>query len=246
MPRIAILKPDDVGDLVLSVPAIRQIARAYPDAALFCSPYTKSLAAFVPPGLPLEEIRFPHLDKSGEGLPPPDFPDGFDALVSLRTDPHISPRIRGRVRIPYPLPDEDRETHETMSQIRVVSQVAGRFSRRANSGLGRMVEYGSGTAHLCLLSNRALSICGPGPYRRFAPFGAHNRVLTRDLSCSPGTQFDRCVLNLCVSRECINTIIPAAVFGAIWPRPGAPREEPRGFGNLKLVRGVGHLHCGTA
>jgi len=334
MPRIAILKPDDLGDLVLSVPAIRQIARACPDATLLCSPYTRSLAAFLFPGMPLMEIRLPHLVKSGEKPPPPDFPGGFDLLVSLRNDPYIGPWLLGRVRIPYLLPDEDRETHETVNQMRIVSQIAGRYSRSANFGLGRKFGYNpdparvglcvsagfsankwpaefwirlgrmlerkgrevfvlggprefgeieliraalnlsetrriigsadfqafeeqvtgldlviatdSGTAHLCSLSTPVLSIFGPSPYRRFAPFGAHNRVLTRDLSCSPCTQFDRHVLNLCVSRECIDTILPVAVFEAIWLPPGSPGVEPRGYGNLKLVRGVSHLRSGTA
>ncbi|MGH8742125.1 MAG: glycosyltransferase family 9 protein [Burkholderiales bacterium] len=334
MRRVAILKPDDLGDLVLAMPAIRRLASAYPECTLFCSPYTRGLAAFLFPGLRLAEISFPHLLKTGQHPPVPGFPGDYDLVVCLRADAHMEPWLRSRVKVPYLLAAEDPQTHETAMQRRIVEKVAGHYSRSAGFGLGRKPAYDpnparvglsvaagfsankwpaelwmrlarmleksgrevflvggprelgeirllgallrlpqarhivggadfaafqagvaaldlviatdSGSAHLCSLSAPVLSIFGPSPYRRFAPFGAHNRVLTRDLSCSPCTQFDRSLLNLCVSRECINTIPPAAVLEAISLSSGEPGVQALGYGNLKVVRGASHLHRGNA
>jgi heptosyltransferase-2 len=109
------------------------------------------------------------------------------------------------------------------------------------STLDLLIATDSGTAHICSLVVPVLSIFGPGPSRRYAPFGAHNRVLTLDLVCSPCYQFDKKMINLCVSRECMNTILPDAVFEAIWLDNKTPQIDDTTLRPVKIIYGASHL-----
>lgn len=81
--------------------------------------------------------------------------------------------------------------------------------------LDLVIATDSGTAHLCSLWAPLISIFGPSPYRRFAPFGSRNKILSLDLNCSPCLQFSKSELNKCISRECMNSITPQRVFDQI-------------------------------
>lgn len=86
-----------------------------------------------------------------------------------------------------------------------------------------IVASDSGTAHLCSLTKPLLSLFGPSPWRQYAPFGAANKVLTRDMGCSPCGQFSMSHLNGCVTRECMAWLSPECVFRALQgldPGPG--------------------------
>ena len=64
---IAILKPDHLGDLVLSVPAIRAVRARYRNITLFVASSSRPLAGFLFPDI--EDIRsadLPHLARNGE------------------------------------------------------------------------------------------------------------------------------------------------------------------------------------
>lgn len=66
-----------------------------------------------------------------------------------------------------------------------------------------VIAVDGGSAHLCSTRKPVLSVFGPSPAARFAPIGAYNRVVTRELSCSPCVGFDTRALNACMSRECL-------------------------------------------
>src|SRR5262249_46208618 len=52
-----------------------------------------------------------------------------------------------------------------------------------------VIASDGGTAHLCSLVSPVLSIFGGSPFRRYAPFGRWNRLLTLELPCSPCCQY---------------------------------------------------------
>src|SRR5262249_27574461 len=56
-----------------------------------------------------------------------------------------------------------------------------------------------------------LSLFGGSPWRRFAPPGPINAIVTRQLPCSPCPQFDRRIMNTCVTRECLTNLFPEQV-----------------------------------
>jgi ADP-heptose:LPS heptosyltransferase len=78
-----------------------------------------------------------------------------------------------------------------------------------------IVATDGGTAHICSLRKPVCSIFGPGPWRRYAPFGRHNVVLTRDEPCSPCMQFSTTSVNCCVTRECMARIKPSTVMRVV-------------------------------
>jgi heptosyltransferase-2 len=74
-----------------------------------------------------------------------------------------------------------------------------------------VIATDSGTAHLASLVRPVLSLFGGSPWRRYAPLGPANWVLSRGLSCSPCVQFDRLRLNTCHTQECLANLTPAQV-----------------------------------
>jgi ADP-heptose:LPS heptosyltransferase len=107
----------------------------------------------------------------------------------------------------------------------------------AIGGLDVVIATDSGTAHLCSLTKPVLSIFGASPWRRYAPFGRENVVITRNLACSPCVQFDMKVVNACMSRECVVALdpeFPAAIVSA------AAGALPR-WRNMIVARGTSHM-----
>src|SRR5262249_17484715 len=74
-----------------------------------------------------------------------------------------------------------------------------------------VIATDSGTAHLASLVQPVLSIFGGSPWRRFAPLGPCNAIVTRQLPCSPCPQFDRSLINTCATRECLANLTPHQV-----------------------------------
>jgi heptosyltransferase-2 len=109
--------------------------------------------------------------------------------------------------------------------------------------LDLVIASDSGTAHLCSLAAPMLSIFGPSPFRRFAPFGNHNRVLTYDLKCSPCSQFHPHILNECHSRECLSLILPRHVLEALDHGLGAGPSNASAIlkGGPKVFSAVGNI-----
>src|SRR5205807_5727702 len=62
--RVGILKPDHIGDLILSAPAIAALRRHFEDLVLLCHPQTVALGRHLFPGLAIQPILFAHLDRT--------------------------------------------------------------------------------------------------------------------------------------------------------------------------------------
>jgi ADP-heptose:LPS heptosyltransferase len=101
------------------------------------------------------------------------------------------------------------------SQIIIGTQDFNSFLTKVAS-VEVIIASDSGTAHLCSISHRPIiSLFGPSPHKRFRPIGPQNHVITLDLNCSPCVQFSTNELNLCVSRECMNSIDPRLIIDQI-------------------------------
>ncbi|MFL5244689.1 MAG: glycosyltransferase family 9 protein [Gemmataceae bacterium] len=96
--RIGVLKPDHLGDLVLAAPALAALQRRFDDLVLLCSPHTTKLANHLFPGLALEPVLFPHLDKTRRldlrARPLSKYRDRFDLLLCLRWDSYLKPHVK--------------------------------------------------------------------------------------------------------------------------------------------------------
>lgn len=301
MTRVAVVKPDHIGDLILSIPAIRAIRRQFQDVTLFVSETTRPLVQFLFPDLGLRTINFLHLIRSSKIVPNTEAAAGelsrFDLVLWLRDDPFIGQFYR-QLDVPQDVASGSHLVHETAVQKAMVLRHSPNYSRTElfsnapiawpesiktiglsiGSGfptnrwpnicwleiatllkkadkelvlmggpneepdlsflsncLRRMIDrviIGSsdfsgffdelaavdlviatdgGTAHLCSLQKPVLSIFGSSPWRRFAPFGRENLVITRNLSCSPCCNFSLEEINGCLTRECILGIEPRSV-----------------------------------
>src|SRR5258708_30436868 len=96
--RVAILKPDHLGDMILSAPAVAALRRHRDDLVLLCHPQTMSLARHLFPGLRLQPILFAHLDKTRsidvDSRPLTELRGAFDLLICLRWDKHLGPQVK--------------------------------------------------------------------------------------------------------------------------------------------------------
>ncbi len=334
--RVAILKPDHIGDLILSSPAIRTIAARERDAALFISPKNLPIAQFLFPDIELREIELGHLSKSGQTFSIPDLRE-FEMVAFLRSDAVLNEqwaRLRTRDFI---LPADTHDIHQSLIDFSVatyfggtydidaaffgskeqnVARKAGRAPRHIGLSIGSgfhanawaiqrwtemarallpamdqivllcgpaerekadliaarlgsphrvsvmegggdvalfvsavddldlVVASDGGTAHLCSLVTPVLSIFGPSPFRRYAPFGKFNRLLTRRLSCSPCCQYATSLVNGCLTTECMTEIKAGDVQWALGLPPvhceGARLVVSRD--GVDLYLGVSHLN----
>jgi len=83
------------------------------------------------------------------------------------------------------------------------------------TGFDLVVAVDGGSAHLCSTVKPILTVFGPSPAARFAPIGASNRIVTRELICSPCVGFDARALNACMSRECMYGLHACDVLNAL-------------------------------
>ncbi len=87
----------------------------------------------------------------------------------------------------------------------------GAFLEAVADAADLVVATDSGTAHLVSLVCPVVSLFGGSPWRRFAPLGRFNAVLSRRLACSPCRQFDRGSVNACVTPDCLANLFPDQV-----------------------------------
>ena len=310
--RIAVIKPDHLGDLVLSIPAIKAAQKHYGTISLFVSERSKSLAHFLFPGVEVHTINFPHLARGNEFIDnlteTGALIEKYDLILWLRNDPFIH-QYTNRLKANQDFINDDYFAHETTLQREMLLRHLPSYSRTELFGAIRWPEvvsrvglsigsgfpnnqwplvywlqlatalmgagleltliagpaetrqagllsncfphfhatvigsadYASflgdisdldliiatdgGTAHLCSLVKPVLSIFGSSPWRRYAPFGRENVVLTRDLSCSPCCNFSMAEINGCMSRECIVGIYPEAVLSLLKFGPAIARPS---------------------
>ena len=306
--KVAIVKPDHIGDLVLASAAIRAIMRRFPDGTLFVSGRNRSLAAHLFGDIDIGEINFPHLTKSDASQG--GYPDlrGFDMVTFLRSDGIINEQWASLRCRNFILPSDNNIDHQTIldfgaasalighydieeafyaDQLERVRAKASRFPGRvgfsigsgfhanawapkhwialgrklkaadvevsvisgpAEAGLARfllrqigldpvrnlilgginfadflgrvdemdwVVASDGGTGHLCSLVCPTLSVFGPSPFQRYAPFGAWARLLTMNLGCSPCCQYAARLVNGCLTMECITSIDADHVMEAL-------------------------------
>lgn len=302
---INIIKPDHLGDLVLSSPAIKVLAKKYSGSTLWCASSSYSLAKYLVGELiDIRTVDFPHLSKDGiskkDSLVNLSFALGHSDLnVFLRRDPAIvSFASSSKSRCVF-IPADGR-VHQTMLDKNALLPLVGNYSRSkyfflkyrsfpknflikkigivpragfltnawpesywarlcsmllfeglevyligANDAFGQLklisdavgsrrvsiiscdssfswlkevgeldlvVAVDGGTAHICSLVSPVISLFGPSPWRRFAPFGAQNVVLTRDVYCAPCPQFTQDSVNCCLYRHCLLEIFPDDIF----------------------------------
>jgi ADP-heptose:LPS heptosyltransferase/SAM-dependent methyltransferase len=306
MSTVAILKPDHLGDLVLSVPAIRAVQAACDTVGLFVASGTRTLAHFLFPDIEaIHTADLRHLSRGGTAGTPHEALveklNEFDRVLVLRDDP-VMREIAAQLRVPCEIASGDHLTHETSIQKQAAARLCGPYSRtllfsgvphawpasprhvalcvaagfptnrwanaqwtelalrlhahgiritllggpgerddlRLLSRLLRKVEHDvivggadfaglfealapvdlviatdGGTAHICSLRKPVCSIFGSSPWRRYAPFGRANVLVTRDEPCSPCVQFSAREVNGCVTRECMARIEPAQVVKVV-------------------------------
>lgn len=128
--KITILKPDHLGDLVLSIPAINKILEIGQEIILFCNPDATFLAKFLFPNIKIYPISFPHLTKN-------QFSDNFeffinvsnesDILVILRSDRIIHDIVSKRVFKPIFSTEVSLEIHETLLQRKGIEKLTGHY-----------------------------------------------------------------------------------------------------------------------
>jgi ADP-heptose:LPS heptosyltransferase len=102
-----------------------------------------------------------------------------------------------------------------------------------------VIASDGGAGHICSLALPVLTIAGSVPFRRFAPFGRANRVITLDLPCSPCINYLSEAINGCFTYECSYGIDAAAVAAAL-ARPMG------GFGCHDVLPGGAKLYFGLS
>jgi len=333
--KVAVIKPDHIGDLILSAPAIGRIADLASETTLFVAGGNVALARHLFPRLEVRRLDFPHLAKGGNA--PPLSPGelrrmfrSFGIIFVLRSDGVLNRSSLDVLGRPVFLTAHLEGMHVTRSHAECLYGVIGHYdsdaywpgdaqvwpSRIARvalvvgagfptnrwpawywarlvvllqtrglavllvggpaehdflaavariAGLGNnAILHGSvdtipdllaqlatcdvaiatdgGSAHLASLACPVLSLFTSSPYRRFAPFGRENRLITLDLPCSPCLNAHDRLVNLCLTHECSFGILPETVVSAI-DAPSSPSgtlrplEDPYG---ARLVYGISH------
>jgi heptosyltransferase-2 len=109
------------------------------------------------------------------------------------------------------------------------------------SDMDVVVATDGGTAHLASLKKPVCALFGSSPWRRYAPFGRNNILLTRDEPCSPCLQFSASEVNGCLTRECMASLSVRQVLRVL-------RSNGIDFshiGGVRVERGVSHAYDGT-
>lgn len=93
--KIAVLKPDHIGDLILASPAIGRLRELSLETTLFVCSQNILLARHLFPGIEISALDFPHLVKGGNTrqLSPRVLQSvfsPFDAIFVLRSDAHLN------------------------------------------------------------------------------------------------------------------------------------------------------------
>ena len=125
--RLAVVKPDHLGDLVLSSPAIRAMAIGHPDLTLFVAGRCMDLARWLFPGVSLKQLDLPHLARDVPAAAvEPDFSE-FGAVAILRRDDMVTAQwaeLRART---YALFEADDTIHQTLLDYGVARQFAAAY-----------------------------------------------------------------------------------------------------------------------
>lgn len=111
---------------------------------------------------------------------------------------------------------------------------------RSVGELDVVIATDGGAGHLSSLACPVLTIAASVPFRRFAPFGAMNRVVSMDLPCSPCLNADEAHVNLCFSHECSYGIVVEDVLAALDCESLPPGNSRRLNYGATVFFGVSH------
>ena len=97
--RRAIVKPDHVGDLILSQPAIQALVDSKEIDALFVNSKNLDLAEFLFPGLDIQTIDFSHLNATNSNYKGLDLTriSRYEEVVFLRRDHILNENLVGEL-----------------------------------------------------------------------------------------------------------------------------------------------------
>src|SRR5438094_5539865 len=125
--KIAVVKPDHLGDLVLAAPAIRAVRARYADMSLFVSSRNLGLARLLFGNIELRRLDLPHLSKSRENQQAQmDFTD-FDLVLFLRHDQVLNPRQAQLLCKDFIFFPAREDYHQTLLDYMVASRVVGAY-----------------------------------------------------------------------------------------------------------------------
>ncbi len=125
--KLAVVKPDHMGDLVLSSAAIRALLETYPDCQLFIAPKNFALARYLFPDAELRELALPHLNKDGKGASAGVDWRGYDQVAMLRSDNVVTPQWLANRAEFYVMPADTNDLHQSVIDYSVVRGLRGPY-----------------------------------------------------------------------------------------------------------------------
>lgn len=132
MTDVAIVKPDHIGDFMLSVPALRALLRKFGQYDLFATPGNRFVQEFfLPDGVSFHPVKFAHLQKDSIGDQLGDFlprVKSYSLVVFLRDDGFCRDvcSILGSKAV---ITHGNNLTHESKIQQLVTETLTGSYSR---------------------------------------------------------------------------------------------------------------------
>ncbi len=131
MAKIAVIKPDHLGDIVLASPAIRAILAHYEDVTIFASPWALHLAKTLFPKATVTGLELFHLAKNPSITPlkPIDMAKllgSFDMSVFLRADGFLD-SVQELMTTPFISCSHDSSLHESQKQYAAASKLVGHY-----------------------------------------------------------------------------------------------------------------------
>jgi heptosyltransferase-2 len=129
--RIAVIKPDHLGDFVLSVPAVWALIDAGYDIELFIDKNVSFLANYLFPTIQKKFIKLAHLSKEGESedlFNLKEIQERFDYVVGLRNDKKIlNQSFYSSFGLPFSIVESSYHVHETASQKASIYSLVGNY-----------------------------------------------------------------------------------------------------------------------
>lgn len=131
MNDVAVVKPDHIGDFMLSVPALTAIEREVGPFDLFASPVNQFLQQRFLPNATFRPIRLKHLQKDGTGEEASELGARlrrYGFTFFLRDD-HVLRSVYEPIAAYAAIGDTDDDTHETLLQERALQKVFPGYRR---------------------------------------------------------------------------------------------------------------------
>lgn len=129
--KISILKPDHIGDLILSAPAINKLLSMDHQVSLLINKNTEFLARFLFPNISLDYVTLSHLSRNGEMNSTEiiyRYANNCDLFISLRNDPELGELVLSHLNESKSLIIENSlDIHETILQSRCIQPLTGDY-----------------------------------------------------------------------------------------------------------------------